>query len=329
MSDDYKIEVKRLRNEVQSLRDELAMMKRKYEDILYNLDTDNFSSRFVKEQGDMKTAIKITAKGVESKVSKEDLENDIKNSSTITQMANSIKSKVSETDLSTKLENYSTIEQTAERIQLMVSKNLDLDSAEVIEDIQEAENEEKIYVIQEKDDYGNIISETYYYYDDILKGWTAFSGDTIYTVFNQTESGFELKGNVSINGNLITEGKISANLIDTESLSCTRLYAKGNSSGYYAKIYSGMGDFGVYSPSAEIDAYPKDSNCVWGIYNTDPDFKVVNFYSYGDNYMGYNHSQKKLYPKGTWDFSSCDEVRGLDTWVTGSGGSGTVVAVFG
>ena len=41
---------KQLRNEVQLLRDELAIMKRKFEDIIYNLDTDNFSSRFVKEQ---------------------------------------------------------------------------------------------------------------------------------------------------------------------------------------------------------------------------------------------------------------------------------------
>ena len=61
MSDISNMTDKQLRNEVQLLRDELAIMKRKYEDIIYNLDTDNFSSRFVKEQGDMKTAIKVTA----------------------------------------------------------------------------------------------------------------------------------------------------------------------------------------------------------------------------------------------------------------------------
>lgn len=65
-----------LRNEVQLLRDELAIMRRKFEDIIYNLDTDNFSSRFVKEQGDMKTAIKVTAEGIESKVSKEEFESE-------------------------------------------------------------------------------------------------------------------------------------------------------------------------------------------------------------------------------------------------------------
>ena len=64
---------KQLRNEVQLLRDELAIMKRKYEDIIYNLDTENFSSRFVKEQGDMRTAIEITAKGIEAKVSKDEM----------------------------------------------------------------------------------------------------------------------------------------------------------------------------------------------------------------------------------------------------------------
>lgn len=62
-----------LRNEVQLLRDELAIMKRKYEDIIYNLDTENFSSRFVKEQGDMRTAIEVTAEGIKTKVSREEV----------------------------------------------------------------------------------------------------------------------------------------------------------------------------------------------------------------------------------------------------------------
>ena len=64
---------KQLRNEVQLLRDEFAIMKRKYEDIIYNLDTENFSSRFVKEQGDMRTAIEVTAEGIKTKVSKEEM----------------------------------------------------------------------------------------------------------------------------------------------------------------------------------------------------------------------------------------------------------------
>lgn len=93
MSDDInKMDFKHLRNEVQLLRDELALMKRKYEDILYNIDTDNFSSRFVKEQGDMRTAIEITAEGIKTKVSKDELQSEI------TQVADEIKLSVNALD---------------------------------------------------------------------------------------------------------------------------------------------------------------------------------------------------------------------------------------
>ena len=43
-----KMDFKQLRNEVQALRDELAIMKRKYEDAIYNLDSDNFSKSFTR-----------------------------------------------------------------------------------------------------------------------------------------------------------------------------------------------------------------------------------------------------------------------------------------
>ena len=120
MSNDVnKMELKQLRNEVQMLRDELAIMKRKYEDIIYNLDTDNFSSRFVKEQGDMRTAIEITAEGIKTKVSNEEFESamsqtsekietevyalDDKLSTRISQTANEIYAEVSalDSDIST------------------------------------------------------------------------------------------------------------------------------------------------------------------------------------------------------------------------------------
>lgn len=54
------MDFKQLRNEVQLLRDELALFKRKYEDVIYNLDDDNFSGRFIKEKNDMKAEIKLT-----------------------------------------------------------------------------------------------------------------------------------------------------------------------------------------------------------------------------------------------------------------------------
>ena len=41
-----KMNFKELRSEVQYLRDELAIFKRKYEDAIYNLDGDNFGKSF-------------------------------------------------------------------------------------------------------------------------------------------------------------------------------------------------------------------------------------------------------------------------------------------
>ena len=78
---------KQLRNEVQLLRDELAMFKRSYEDMIYNLDSDNFGRGFTIEQNNMKSQLKATAEA-------------------ITLM-------VSNTDLKTALENYSTVEMTS------------------------------------------------------------------------------------------------------------------------------------------------------------------------------------------------------------------------
>lgn len=173
------IEVKQLRNEVQLLRDELAIMKRKYEDIIYNLDTDNFSSRFVKEHGDMKTAIKVTAEGIETKVSKEDLE------------------------------KYTTLEQTANAISTHAYASADLSSAKEITDLTQATDKTKTYYIL--DDDGN---KTYYYYNEISQDWEEIIGGGIDTVFEQTATGFKLKGNVLIDGDtVVTENlKLSGNV---------------------------------------------------------------------------------------------------------------------
>lgn len=177
---------RQLRNEVQLLRDELAIMQRKCEDILYNLDTDNFSSRFVKEQGKMKTAIEVNAKGITTKVSNEEFEStktqtaqkiesevkkltdaDSELSSKITQEADKIRSEVKSTTdaINGEFKKYSTIEQTAEKISATVTKeyvtNL-IDGDYVTND---ALNEYKVTVtsaIDQKADEINLsVSSTY------------------------------------------------------------------------------------------------------------------------------------------------------------------------
>lgn len=137
MSDNInQMNYKQLRNEVQLLRDELAIMQRKFEDIIYNLDTDNFSSRFVKEQGNMKTAIEVNANGIKTKVSKEEMETF--KESTLTQTAEQIKVEVEKVNTATdnKLKNYATTDWTAEKISSTVTKEFvtDLIDGEYVTD---------------------------------------------------------------------------------------------------------------------------------------------------------------------------------------------------
>ena len=172
-----KMNDKQLRNAVQMLYDELAMFKRKYNDAIYNLDSDNLGKSFTIEQNNMKAQIKIAA--------------------------DAIQTMVSDTDLQSALANYSTITQTANAIQTVVSKGANLDDAIPIVSLDYATDRNAVYVIRSTDALGNITGERYYYYNDLLNQWEILSGDSIYTVFNQTASGFELKGNVLIDGNTV------------------------------------------------------------------------------------------------------------------------------
>lgn len=135
-NDINKMDYKQLRKEVQLLRDELAIMQRKYEDILYNLDDDNFSSKLIREKDNMKTSIEVTAGEIKTRVSNKEFESakitlanqitsEVKKldgtlSSRITQNENSITSEVqnranADAQLSTR------ITQTAQAIQSKVS----------------------------------------------------------------------------------------------------------------------------------------------------------------------------------------------------------------
>ena len=111
---------KQLKSEVQSLRDELAMMKRKYEDILYNIGDENFSSTFIREKNSMRTQISVNAQGIETKVSKSDLKGELEGYSKIEQTDEKIKTEVYA--INENLKNYSTIEQTADAITSKVTK---------------------------------------------------------------------------------------------------------------------------------------------------------------------------------------------------------------
>lgn len=478
-----KMNYEQLRDTVQLLSDELALFKRKYEDSINNLDYNNMSAVLIKEKDTMKAQITVTADAIKTMVSETDLNGALEKYSTIEQTAEAITSTVTaeyvntligggyvtnammmsqiqqtseqillsvsteyetKADLEEKLKDYATITLTRDGISAYVQSQANLQNAVTITDLSQAIDVEKTYKIQSFNSSGTVIGEAYYYYNSLSKSWEKISGDTVYTMFSQTDEGFVLKGNTIIDGNTtitrnltlsgnvtwdmenspvltryssdgvswhspmvsddmymqmsfdggnswstttkvvgtdgkdgedgadgwdgsdanvtaenvfnaltgsgdtqglfsafydggnklfinaeyIQAGTLSADYIDTDNLSATKLYSKGYKSGYYAKICSNVGDFGIFNSSASESAYPNSPNCIWGIYYSDVVTGALNFYSHGENYMGYNAYNNATYPKGTWDFSSCEDVLGLDNFVSG-GGSGTVVAVFG
>ena len=119
-----------------------------------------------------------------------------------------------------------------------------------------------------------------------------------------TFSDLRTSGGTSICGDNITTGSIDADLINTNTLSCTKIYAKNNASGYFARLNGSWGDFGIFIPSATFSSYSNSAKCMWGIYQSDVTNKAVNFYCYGNNYGGYSGSQKTFFAKGKWDFSN-------------------------
>jgi hypothetical protein len=124
---------KQLRNEVQLLRDELAMFQRSYEDMIYNLDSDNFGKGFTIEQNRMRSQLKVTAEAITLMVSSEDLDEALKKYSTIEMTDSSIKSVVSAEYINTKIgDTYvdkatlkSELEITESGIFAVVSENYD------------------------------------------------------------------------------------------------------------------------------------------------------------------------------------------------------------
>lgn len=327
MSDNIsKMDFKQLRNQVQLLSDQLAIMKRKYEDIIYNLDDDNFSSRFVKEKGEMRTAIEINAEGIKTKVSKEDLDNSLSNYSTISQTAEQITTAVVSINNSTdeKLKNYSTVSQTAQAIATEVSTLADADY-ELSSRISQTSSEIRSIVSKNisvkfestvKPTYSNTTDAekgmlceyngTLYYFNDVTETWKVYPyADGISSQFLQTSSGFELTGDVSISGDAIVGGTITGvSLINSGN---TTKLVLGADSG------STVGDLNLKSISGN-----GTETTVFSVYDHLPGISLK---SYGNAFLF--SSGSTTYPQGTWDFSECDSIVGIGT------GGGSAVAVFG
>ena len=143
---------------------------------------------------------------------------------------------------------------------------------------------------------------------------------TIHITGVVTISDLSGEGTTTINGSNITTGTINADRIDTSNLSCTRLYEKDHPNGYSLRMDGSWGDFGVFNSNATDTDHTNGANCVWGIYQNDPNTGAITFYAHGFNYAGYSKEQTCFYAQGKWSFDSCDSL---------IFGKHTPVAVFG
>lgn len=276
------MDFKELRNEVQMLKDALAIMQRKYEDILYNLDNENFSERIIKEKNGMKTQIEINEEGIKTKVSNEDFESEMK------QTASLIATKVSNEDFE------STIAQTYENISMEVSKVI---STKFVSNVTPTRNNTTDEQKNALCEYNGIL----YYWNDVSGMWKkAPYADGVKSQFLQTEDGFELTGDVSISGDLIAGGTISGSKLQGGIIV--------GESGNYKLILRDSSDATTGNFALYNQYYP---------YNPEQNLDVPYFSIYDDTMGGIGiRVAKKLLlgaevsgsdvtvtPYGTWDFS--------------------------
>ncbi len=170
--------LKRLEDGIALLEEQLISMKRHYEDLLNNLDEDNFSANYKVQQGNMYSKIEQTAEKIETEVSAlwEENENRQGDISRITQTATDITSLV--------MKMFAPAKTT--------TKNPLSDSSEL--------DKNSLYL------YGNNV----FCYDDVLEEWRLIKDVTVSSSLKQTAFGFTINGNVRISGDVIVGGEITS-----------------------------------------------------------------------------------------------------------------------
>ena len=173
------MDVKQLRNEVQLLRDELAIMKRKYEDIIYNLDTDNFSQRLVKQGENMYTKIEQTAESISLQAEK----------------------------IADNEEKMAELSVKAGEISSIARKNI---SAH----FESSEEPTKDNTSPKQQSMLCLYKGTYYYYNDIKEEWEKYPEGGLQTMFVQDGEKFALYGDVLVDGSCIITDTLTFNSED-------------------------------------------------------------------------------------------------------------------
>lgn len=271
-----KMSFKQLKNEVQLLRDELAIMKRSYEDTIYNLDNDNFGGRFVKEQNNMRTSIEVNAEGIKTKASKDELE------TSIIQTAEMFDIKI--TNLKEGISTQINVIEGA--ISTIVPKNISSKFESSVKPKKTNTTDEEKGMLCE---YNGEL----YYYNDISETWKPYPyADGIKSQFIQTAYGFELTGDVSISGDAIIGGTITGAAFQNSN-ETTKLVLGDDTN-------SSVGDLGLIRIT---NGREKE---IFTIYDN---FTSVDLKVFGDGFL--YSTGATTYPLGTWDFSKCD-VTGIE-----------------
>lgn len=171
-------EINRLRKELDDLGSKFVAMKRHYEDLLNNLDEDNFAANYKVQQGNMYSKIEQTAEKVAVVVA--DIEENVKQS-------------------------ISEIETTAKDISFKVGTywyavvNVDVNPEDVANRGALSKYTDSLITYNNQN----------YYYNDITDKWQKTDSDSITSQFLQTAKGFKLNGDVLIDGNTFVNGEFS------------------------------------------------------------------------------------------------------------------------
>lgn len=225
VSEMQRMDFKQLRTAVVELYDQYVKLKRTIDDALNNIDESNLATTFRKKLNKHESMFKITAESIESRVSYEDLENNLSKYSTIKQTADQIQMSVVQSQeytdsaagelsstftmtadrISTnvvKLKKYtdgnfekvySSIEQSAEAINMIVGKQFDKSKARKINQFPPGNTIDKQQLC--------VYNGTYYYYNDIANQWLEYK-DNVQSAFTQTADGFILNGCVEVQGRI-------------------------------------------------------------------------------------------------------------------------------
>ena len=264
-----KMSFKELRKEVQLLRDELAVFKRKYEDAIYNLGSENFGKSFTVAQNNMKTQIQITADAIKTTVSQNELADTLKKYSTTEQTAEAITSTVTAEYVDTLIsDNYVTnatlttqIKQTSDQILLTVSEttvskvdlNTTLERYSTID-----QTADKIESTVTKEYVTNLIGEDY------VTGETLDSKLSSYSTIEQTASAItskvtkeyvtDLVGDEYVTNSELNAYSIISQTENTIKAAVSQEYIESKVDGTYKKIVDADTQYELLNSSIEMNA---------------------------------------------------------------------------